>query len=95
MLLRDVVKEAKKLLKKPYQKQYYVQWLRIAHMISLVDVAVAKEYLMPQLLTYMIALDECQRSVISREVLNEYAEGLRADLRFGSKPLRGICDSRR
>lgn len=58
MLLRDVVKEARKLLKKPYQKQYYVQWLRIAHMISLVDVAVAKEYLMPQLLTYMIALDE-------------------------------------
>lgn len=87
MLLRGVVKEARKLLKKPYQKQYYVQWLRIAHMISLVDVAVAKEYLMPQLLTYMIALDECQRSVISRETLNEYAEGLRADLKVWLKAI--------
>ena len=81
MLLRDVVKEARKLLKKPYQ------WLRIAHMVSLVDVAVAKEYLMPQLLTYMIALDECQRSVISRETLNEYAEGLRADLKIWLKAI--------
>lgn len=40
-----------------------------------------------QLLTYMIALDECQRSVISREVLNEYAEGLRADLKVWLKAI--------